>query len=225
MKTKSKPVAHIYTFAIVWALLAILTNISANVVGFVILTSVSLIASVVVFMLVREKKDQEIEEMLKSEFVKTGDNDSKEVVEALRQLETLKTLSHHAKGKKVTKKVGEITQTSKEILNRVMRKPELFSSVSRFFNHHLPTTLKLVEDYIEMEEQSSKGENILASMKKIEDALAMLEEALKKQLDGLFSNSVMDLDVDVDVLKNVLKKDGLIENDSMSSFSKKENEE
>lgn len=226
IKSRSKPVAHIYTFAIVWALLAFLTNISADVIGFIILTIASLVASIVVFMIIREKKDQEIEEMLKSDFVKSGDNESKEVVEALKQLEMLKTLSYQLKSKQVTKKVGEIIQISKEILNRVMKKPELFASVSRFFNHHLPTTLKLVEDYIEMEQQSTKGANILASMKKIEDALMMLEDALKKQLDSLFSNSVIDLDVDVDVLKNLLKKDGLIEEDnSLSSFSKKENEE
>ena len=224
-KSKSRPVAHIYTFAIVWALLAFLTNISADVIGFVILTVVSLFASIVVFMLVREKKDREIEEMLKSDFIRSGDNESKEVVEALRQLEILKDLSGQVKNKKITKKVGEIIQVSKEILNRVTKRPELFPSVRRFFSHHLPTTLKLVEDYIEMENQSTKGDNILASMKKIEDALDMLEDALKKQLDGLFSNSVMDLDVDVDVLKNVLKKDGLIDDHSMSAFSKKENEE
>ena len=223
-KSKRRPVAHIYTFAIVWALFVFLTDVSANVMGFVVLTGASLIASIAVFLLIREKKDREIEDLLKSDFVRSGDAQSKEVVEALGQLEELKALSYQVKDKNVTQKINGIVQVSKEILSRVTRKPDLFQSVRRFFSHHLPTTVKYAQEYIEMENQSTKGTNILTSMNKIEGAFEMLEDALKKQLDGLFSGSVMDLDVDVDVLKNVLKKDGLIDNNSMSAFGKKENE-
>ena len=224
-RSKKKRVIHIYTFAIVWVLVTIFTNVSANAVGFIILTATSLTASIIVFLLIREKKDHELESMLKSDFIKSGEGDAKEVLEALEQLENLKVSTAQIKNKKVSKKVNEIIQVSKEILNRVTKKPELIQSIRRFFNHHLPTTVKLVDDYHEMENQSTKGENILASMKKIEDALAMLEDALKKQLDSLFSHSVMDLKTDVDVLENLLKKDGLIDTDSMSSFNKKENEQ
>ena len=224
-RTKPKPVAHIYTFSIVWVLVIIFTNVSANVWGFSILMVLSLIASIIVFLIIREKKDLELEEMLRSEFMRSGEAEAKEVLEALEQLEKVRASSYLLKNKKVFKKVTELIQVSREILNRVTKKPELMPSIRRFFSHHLPTIVKLVDDYVEMENQSTKGGNILGSMKKIEDALVMLKDALNKQLDSLFSHSMMDLESDVDVLENILKKDGLIENESLSSFTAKENEE
>ena len=223
-RTKPKPVAHIYTFAIVWVLIIIFTNVSANVFGFIILTVLSLAASIAVFLLVREKRDLELEEMLKTDFMKSGEEEAKEVLEALEQLEKVRASTYLIQNKKVSKKTNELVQVSREILNRVTKRPELIGQTRRFFNHHLPTTVKLVDDYIEMENQSTKGGNILGSMKKIEDALEMLKDALKKQLDSLFSHTMMDLETDVDVLENILKKDGLIDDDSMSSFTAQENE-
>jgi len=207
----------------VWALIVILTNVSANVLGFTILTVLSLAASIIVYLLVREKRDLELEEMLKSDFIKSGEAEAQEVVDALEQLEKVRASTYLIKNKKVSKKVTELIQISREILNRVTKKPELIPSIRRFFGHHLPTIVKLVDDYTEMENQSIKGGNILGSMKKIEDALEMLKDALKKQLDSLFSHSMMDLETDVDVLENILKKDGLIDEDSMSTFAEKEN--
>ena len=224
-RTKPKPVVHIYTFAVVWVLIIIFTNVSANVLGFAILTILSLAASISVYLLVREKRDLELEEMLKSDFMKSGDGEAQEVLEALEQLEQVRASTYSLQNKKVFKKSTEIIQVSREILNRVTKKPELIGSVRRFFSHHLPTTVKLVDDYIEMENQSIKGENILGSMKKIEHALEMLDDALKKQLDSLFSHSMMDLESDVDVLENILKTDGLINEDSMSSFEENSFEE
>lgn len=219
-RTKPKPVAHIYTFAAVWVLITIFTNVSANALGFGILATLSLAASIIVYLLVREKRDLELEEMLKSDFMKSGEGEAQEVIEALEQLEQVRASTYSINNKKVFKKSTEIIQVSREILNRVTKKPELIPQVRRFFNHHLPTTVKLVDDYIEMENQSTKGENILGSMKKIEHALEMLDDALKKQLDSLFSHSMLDLESDVDVLENILKKDGLINEDSLSSFEK-----
>lgn len=222
--SRRKRVSHIYTFAIIWVFMTFFTNVSADVTGLIILSATSLAASVFVYWLMRDKKDHELDTLLKSEFVKSGDKDAKEVLEALQQIEVLKASLQEIKGKKVTKKGNEIVQVSKEILDRVTKKPELIPSIRRFFGHHLPTAVKLVTDYQEMEQQNTKGENIHSSMKKIEEALGMLEDGLKKQLDSLFSNTVLDLETDVDVLENILKKDGLIDSGSINSFKNKENE-
>ena len=199
----------------------VFTNISADVVGFAILTGASLVVSIAVYFMIREKKDGEIEALLKSDFLKNKGTESAEVTTALRQLETLSRVGNAVANRQVKEQCNSIIQVSKEILERVMKKPEKMPSIRRFLTNHLPTTLNLVEEYVDMENQRTKGSNIHASMKKIEDALELMEQALKKQLDGLFGSAAMDLDVDVDVLKNVLKKDGLIETNSMNAFIEK----
>jgi len=224
-KVRSNPniAVPIYTFAAVWVLVTFLTNVSADAVGIAILAASSLAVSLAAFFLTREKKDRELESMLKSDFMKSGEQAANEVLEALHLLEELKTYHKVIQNEKVSKDVEGLVQVSKEILQRVTKKPQLVPSVRRFFNHHLPTMVKLVEDYGDMASQPTKGENILASMNKIENALEMLEDALKKKLDSLFSHTALDLEADVDVLENILKKDGFIDNHSMKTF-KKENE-
>lgn len=224
IRSNSNIAAPIYTFAAVWVLVTFLADISADVVGIAILLGTSLVASIAVLFLTREKKDLELETMLKSDFIKSGEQAANEVLEALHQLEQLKVLNKNIQKEEVSNNVGSLIQVSKEILQRVTKKPQLVPTVRRFFTHHLPTMVKLVEDYSDMESQPTKGENIFTSMGKIENALGMLDDALKKKLDSLFSHTALDLGADVDVLENILRKDGFIDGGSMKSF-KKENEE
>jgi len=234
-RTKPKPVAHIYTFAVVWVLIIVFTNVSADVIGLTILTVLSLVASIIVYLLVREKPDLELEELLKSDFMKSGKSEALEVFDSLEKLEQVRKTSYLIENKKVFKKSSEIIKVSKEILKRVMKKPELIPQNRSFFDNHLPTTNKLVDDYIEMENQSTKGENIHSSMKKVEQALATLEDTVKKQLDSLFSDSTMDLGADASdnllnngnsINDNFITNNGLhSEEQPMNTFVEKENEQ
>ena len=44
---------------------------------------------------------------------------------------------------------------------------------------------------------------------KIEDAFAGIDSALKKQLDALYKNDDLDISTDIDVLSQMLRRDGL----------------
>lgn len=134
----------------------------------------------------------------------------KEAQELLRQLNTM---SWKIINNRVRKSTREIIEISQNIFIKLSKKPSLFSSLSRFFNHYLPTAVKLLTNYSDMEKQKIKGENIVSSMHKIEDTLDVLKEALEKQLDALFKETTLDLELDMDVLDQVLKKEGLTENE------------
>ena len=222
------PVAHIYAFAITWAFFIFIgAPENADVIDFVVLAIFSSFSSGVTYLIVRPKnvpikKDREVEDILKSDFVKRGNEDAKEVVEALAQIKVIQTVTRGIKSRKVLREAGDIVQVSKEMINKVVKNPELIPSIRRFFSHFLPTAVKLITDYEEMEKKSVHGENIRASMKRIEEGLEMLKGALIKQLDSLFSHAAMDLETDVDVLESILKKDGLIDKDSMRATPKKE---
>ena len=170
--------------------------------------------------------DPKLASILNSEMVKNDDDNSKIILGAVEQIQNLQAENRKVNNNELAREVAGIIQVSKEILDKITKKPELLSSIQRFLNHYFPQLITFVADYHYMEGLSVKGENVMASMKKIEHATAMLNTAFQKQLDALFSTSTMNLEVDMNVLENILKSDGLIEQkDSMRSFvQEKEND-
>ena len=54
-----------------------------------------------------------------------------------------------------------------------------------------------------------EGENISAATARIEGMMDQVVAGFEKQLDKLFQDDAMDITSDVQVLENMLKKDGL----------------
>ena len=76
-------------------------------------------------------------------------------------------------------------------------------------SYYLPTTLKLLDSYATFEKQGITGENIDSARMNIEKTLDTLVQGFSQQLDQLFTADVLDISADIDVLENMMKKDGL----------------
>ena len=76
-------------------------------------------------------------------------------------------------------------------------------------NYYLPTTLRLLKTYAQLDAQGVDGENINASKQRIEGMMDKVVEGFEKQLDKLFQDDAMDIATDVQVLERMLEKDGL----------------
>ena len=76
-------------------------------------------------------------------------------------------------------------------------------------SYYLPTPLKILRAYGQLESQQIAGENITAAMTRIEGMMDKVVEGFEKQLDQLFQGDTMDITADVDVLEQMLARDGL----------------
>ena len=76
-------------------------------------------------------------------------------------------------------------------------------------SYYLPTTLKILRAYAQMEAQGIEGENIKAAKSRIEGMMDKVVDGFEKQLDRLFQDDAMDIATDVEVLERMLDKDGL----------------
>lgn len=103
-------------------------------------------------------------------------------------------------------RIGEITG---KILDYQRSHPSKANQLRSFLSYYLPTTLKILRAYAQLEEQGIEGENISAAKKRIEDMMDQVVSGFEKQLDKLFQDDAMDITSDVEVLENMLKKDGL----------------
>lgn len=106
-------------------------------------------------------------------------------------------------------KTEKIKSLTEQIFDYVRETPEKESSISSFINYYLPTTLKLINSYADFEEQEFQGQNILKSRERIETVMDTIIQAYERQLDNLFLIDTIDVSSDINVLENMMKRDGL----------------
>ncbi len=100
-----------------------------------------------------------------------------------------------------------------EIFRTVYDKPGKASQIRKFMDYYLPTTLKMVKGYRMLDERGIPGEEAASARNRIDDALLVVLQGCDKMLDKLYQDDVLDLATDIDVLEQMLKRDGLTESD------------
>lgn len=109
----------------------------------------------------------------------------------------------------LSRKIDRIGEITGRIFACLRERPDKEGQLKSFLSYYLPTTLKILRAYAQMEAQGIQGENIFAAKKRIEDMMDQVVDGFEKQLDRLFQNDAMDVTSDVAVLEQMLKKDGL----------------
>ena len=89
--------------------------------------------------------------------------------------------------------------------------PETAGDIRKLMEYYLPTAIKLLEAYENLDAQPVQGENIISSKKEIEDTLDTLNEAFEVLLDDMFQDMAWDVSADASVLKTMLVQEGLTE--------------
>ena len=110
-------------------------------------------------------------------------------------------------------RIGDITA---KILEYQRSRPEKAPQLHSFLSYYLPTTLKILRAYSQLEDQEVCGENITSAMGRIEGMMDKVVEGFEKQLDQLFQGDAMDITTDVEVLERMLAKDGLSDHQGMT---------
>ncbi len=114
-------------------------------------------------------------------------------------------------GEEISEKIYRIEMLVDKIFDRVEREPKCISDIKKMMDYYLPTTVRLLEAYAEMDAQPVGGENIQASKKEIEATLDTLNIAFEKLLDSLFLETAWDVSADISVLNTMLAQEGLKE--------------
>lgn len=116
-------------------------------------------------------------------------------------------------GEEISAKISRMETLVDRIFDRVEQNPETVSDIRRLMEYYLPTTVKLLEAYEDLDAQPVQGENILSSKKEIEGTLDTLNMAFEKLLDDLFQDTAWDVASDISVLHTMLAQEGLTGND------------
>ena len=110
-------------------------------------------------------------------------------------------------------KLDQLENQCAEIFRAVYDKPGKASQIRKFMEYYLPTTLKMVKGYRMLDERGVTGAEATQAKNRISDALTVVLQGCEKMLDKLYQDDVLDLTTDIDVLEQMLKRDGLTESD------------
>lgn len=144
------------------------------------------------------------------EVIRTGD----EFIRKIRQ-------SNDAiPGQEISAKISHMEMLVDKIFDRVEQNPESVTEIRRLMEYYLPTTVKLLKAYEDLDGQPVQGENIITAKREIEKTLDTLNIAFEKLLDSLFKETAWDVASDVSVLNTLLAQEGLTEDGLTGSREK-----
>lgn len=106
-------------------------------------------------------------------------------------------------------KISRLEAVSAKIFEQAKSDPDKLPQMRKFMDYYLPTSLKLLNTYAELDNQGVEGENISESKRRIEQTMDTLVKAFENQLDRLFASDALDVSTDIDVMQNMLRADGL----------------
>lgn len=164
----------------------------------------------------RKAEAAKLEAKRQEEVKRAEDMNSKLSPEARKVIETgdsfvrkIRACNDAIPGEEISAKISHMELIVDRIFDRVEQDPASISDIRKLMDYYLPTTIKLLEAYQELDAQPVAGENIQSSKREIEATLDTLNAAFEKILDDLFHHTAWDVSSDISVLNTVLAQEGL----------------
>ena len=115
------------------------------------------------------------------------------------------------KDKVISQKLDRMEKVVSMIFHEVDINPAQADKLGMFMNYYLPTTEKLLNAYIEIDEKQVKGKTLEKSKKDIESAIDKIIDSFEGLLDKFYQEQEMDLATDISAMEIIMKQEGLTE--------------
>ncbi len=220
-KKKSGLSQGILTFGIVFALYCVIFS-PTMVGGFILAGVLAVLFGAIIKVMAQgldlstpaDKKAQEEPESLANVAQDTGNPDVDALLQKGREMITeIRTENALIPDQALTEKLNKLETLCSQLFRAVYDKPAKAPQIRKFMDYYLPTTLKMVKGYRVLGERNLSGEDTAAARKRIDNALGVVLTGCQKQLDNLYKDDVLDITTDIDVLEQMLKRDGLTQSD------------
>lgn len=126
-------------------------------------------------------------------------------------LKTVRDLNDRIPDEEMSRKISRIENLMNKTFEEVKEKPEAAPSLRKYMSYYLPTTVKLLNAYADLDTKPDIGSNIAQTKAEISDSLDMVGDGFEKLFDSLFEEMSMDISSDISVMKTMMAQDGLAE--------------
>ncbi len=145
-------------------------------------------------------------------FDASGINDPelvKAIEEGNRYMQQIRGANNLIPDPVISEKLDRMEVLIGKIFDVLKQNPDQLPKLRKFMKYYMPTTIKLVKVYQELDAQPVEGENIRKSKEEIAVTFDTINMAYEKLLDSFFEKSAMDVSSDISVLQTMLAQEGL----------------
>ncbi len=144
----------------------------------------------------------------------TGDEAADAVItKGLEMLKTIKKENEAIPDETLSRQMDTLYEKCEQIFRTVSEAPSKASQVRKFMNYYLPTTLKMLANYRTMQQRGVSYQEMGQARDTTVRGMNMILTACQKQIDNLHKENMLDISTDIDVLEQMLKRDGYTENE------------
>lgn len=126
-----------------------------------------------------------------------------------RYIEKIHGYAILVKDKNVSKKINRMEHIVSMIFHEIDINPSQAQNLSVFLNYYLPTTEKLLDTYVTLDEKKASGKNANQTRKEIEEAMSTIVLAYEGILEKLYEEYEMDIASDIAAIELSMKQEGL----------------
>lgn len=129
--------------------------------------------------------------------------------EGQKKLRNMKKLSKKVPDYKIRNKVNLIHSVAVDIYENFKSDPRDIKKARTFLNHHLDAAITILTKYVQLKKRKTEIRELKETLVNVETLLDTIKQSFDRQLAKLLENDVMDLDVEIEVLKKTLHAEGL----------------
>lgn len=112
-----------------------------------------------------------------------------------------------------TRRINELSVNFRKLLEQVQKDPAKASRIRKMNTYYLPTAVKVLNNYRQAKADGLSYMQVSSTREEILEMLDQLLTATQQCYDTMIQDSLTDMDIELDVFEQMLKNDGMLENE------------
>jgi 5-bromo-4-chloroindolyl phosphate hydrolysis protein len=132
------------------------------------------------------------------------------IVDGSRHVQEIRDLGRQVAAPTVREKIDRICEQADAILDHIAKNPRGVKTARRFLTYYLDAVRNILKKYLELAEHSKYSDQVADVVGKVERLLDIVVQAFARQLARLLEHQVLDIDTEVELLRQTMQAEGLL---------------
>ena len=203
MKEKRiKSAIPIYLSSLTWVLFALIFDMYK-------ITNIAIVFAVSVIVYIFTKRFFKDKVILVEEDVDTGNKEIDEIINKGRNLLfEMQKINSKIENENINNQTNQLLNYGRAIFDFVQKDTSKIGNIGMFMDYFLPTTINLLNNYLEISKNIS--DNTIKAKEKIENLMDKIVLTFKNELDSLYEDKSLNIELEVSVMEEMIKREGIL---------------
>ena len=129
--------------------------------------------------------------------------------EGRQYIQTIREINLDLPEEDISKKLDTLEDITCKIFDYVEQHPEKMPQIRKFMCYYLPTTMKLMEAYRDLEQNGVDTPEVRETKQEIQEALDNINQAFQNLFGNLVQDDLLDVSSNISALETMFAQEGL----------------